>query len=143
MEVITPDFIISGRDKIDCFSGEVSGQLRETRKLLYVSGPMYSEGWLAVNINLAVEAAELAYERGWAPVVPHLDVLIQMITRITNRDRYMDVDLALIKASSAVLVLPYSVEFKDGVQTGTSEELDFAQDCGIPVYTSQTLPWIN
>lgn len=144
MEVILPEFVISGTDKIDSFSGEVVGQVRETRSLLYISGPMYSEGHLGLNINVAAWAAQEAYRRGWAPVVPHCDVLLPMITGVSSIPRYMDVDLALIKAAEAVLVLNYAKEFnEDGTQTGTSEELDYAESIGRTVYTMSSLPWLN
>jgi hypothetical protein len=140
----TMEVIVEGNHVINIETGEVSVELPWTRPLLYISGPMYSEGWLPVNINNAAWAAEFAYTRGWAPIVPQIDPLLQMITRVMDRPRYMDVDLALVKASSAVLVLHFTKEVgPDGKQTGTSEELDFAELLGKPIYTLETLPWIN
>jgi hypothetical protein len=136
--------VYEGINKIICSTGEVLVEIPWTRPLLYISGPMYSEGWLPVNINNAAWAAEFAYSRGWAPIVPQIDPLLQMITRKMDRARYMDVDLALVQASSAVLLLHFTKERNEkGEQTGTSEELDFAELLGKPIYTLETLPWIN
>ena len=144
IEVVEKDFFVAGTQKIKIETGEVIGEVRETRLLLYVSGPMYSEGWIGVNVNIAAWAGEEAYKRGWAPVIPQFDVLGPMITKVTFRDRYMDVDLALIRVSAAVLVLPYTLEKdEDGNQTGTSEELEFAESLGIPIYSLETLPYVN
>lgn len=143
IEVVEQDFVLDGDQRICKRTGEVIN-IRDTRPLLYISGPMYSEGWLAVNVNLACLVAEETYKRGWAPVIPHCDVLAQFITRNVNRQRYMDVDLALIRVCSAVLVLPYQNEVApDGTQSGTSEELDFAEACGVPIYTLDILPYVN
>jgi hypothetical protein len=136
--------VIEGIHKIICATGEVRVEEPWTRPLLYISGPMYSEGWLPVNINNAAWAAEFAYKRGWAPVVPQIDPLLQIVTRNMDRARYMDVDLALIRASSAVLLLHYTLERNaKGEQTGTSEEIDFAELIGRPIYTVSTLPYLN
>lgn len=143
IEVVEPDCILDKDWKINIRTGEAIN-IRDTKPLLYVSGPMYSEGMLPVNVHVAAFAAEEAYRRGWAPVVPHLDCLAQFITKNMFRPRYMDVDLALIRASTAVLLLPYTKERDaNGNQTGTGEEVDFAEVCGIPIYTLETLPYVN
>lgn len=117
---------------------------KHVRPLCYISGPMMSEGHPYSNIGEAIELGEIAYERGWAPVIPHLDCLVSMVTGNTDRDRYMETDLAILSKCACVCVLPYRVE-KDtnGLVTGTAEELDFAEDNNIPVYTEETLPWVN
>lgn len=132
--------VTKSRKRINLETGEVSGGLRP---LLYVSGPIYSEGMVPLNVRAAVLAAEEAYEKGWAPHIPHLDVLVPLITGNIARARYMDVDLALLHKCDAMLVLPYTIEYTNQEQTGTSEELDFAEDNGIPVYTLETLPGVN
>lgn len=129
---------------LDRQTGEVLPNPRDTRPLLYISGPIYSEGVVPLNIAAACYAAQEAYNRGWAPVIPHLDVFAQMITGVVTRARYMDVDLSLIRACRAVCVLHYELEVDAaGKQTGTSEELDFAEDIGCTIYTLASLPYVN
>lgn len=116
----------------------------KSRPLCYISGPMMSEGHAYANIGAAIELGEIAYERGWAPIIPHLDCLVSMVTGNTERSRYMDVDLSVLSKCACVCVLPYKLEKDaDGNLTGTAEELDFAQDHNIPIYTEDTLPYIN
>lgn len=109
-----------------------------TRPLLYVSGPMVSEGNPYENIYRAVMAAMKAYEKGWSPHIPHLDCLISMITGKSDIKMFYDMDRSQIKASVAILVLPYTVE-----ESGTGMEVSFAEDCGKPIYTEETLPYVN
>src|SRR5574338_273191 len=63
------------------------------RLLCYISGPMMSEGHPYANIGEAIELGEIAYERGWAPVIPHLDCLVSIVTGNVDRERYISVDL--------------------------------------------------
>ena len=114
------------------------------RPLLYISGPMMSEGHPYDNIGLAIELGEIAYERGWAPIIPHCDVLICIATGNTDRSRYMDVDLAVLSKCSAACFLPFKVQtLPDGTPAGTSEEFDLATELGIPIYNEETLPYVN
>lgn len=110
------------------------------KPLLYISGPMASEGNPYTNINHAVTAAVYARMMGWAVIVPHLDCLYAMMTGIGDAAYYIENDLNQLDRCDAVLVLPYKVEYKDGQQSGTSTELDFAEDRDIPIYTVDTLP---
>ena len=127
-----------------CSSGNVtvSTNTKEwaDKPLIYISGPMMSEGHAYVNISHAIVAGHYARSRGWAVIIPQLDCLYSMVTGITDREHYMDNDLNLLSRCDAVLVLPYKVEISNGQQTGTSEELDFAEDHNIPIYTLETLP---
>jgi hypothetical protein len=113
------------------------------RNLLYVSGPMLSQGHPYLNIHKAVMAAEAAYDRGWAPIIPHLDCLSQMITGNVNLDRYLTVDFSIVSACQAVLLVDgYSLEYNAaGEKTGTAQELDLAEYLSIPIYTLGTLPY--
>lgn len=113
--------------------------------LVYISGPMVSEGNPYVNITDAVLAGVLARQKGWAVIVPHLDCLYAMITGIKDVQYYIDNDLNQLSRCDAVCVLPYKVEYspdgKGGTnQSGTSTELDFAEDHNIPIFTIETLP---
>lgn len=114
------------------------------RPLCYISGPMMSEGHPYANIGDAIELGEIVYERGWAPVIPHLDCLVSMVTGNIDRKRYMETDLSVLSKCSAMCLLPYSIRHDvAGNQTGTDEEVDFAQENNIPIYTEETLPWVN
>lgn len=117
---------------------------RHFRPLCYISGPMMTEGHPYDNIGLAIELGEIAYERGWAPIIPHLDCLVSMTTGNTDRDRFMQTDFAILSKCSAVCVLPFKVNtLPDGTPSGTGEELDLAEELSIPVYTEETLPYVN
>lgn len=116
---------------------------RNFRPVVYIAGPMTSEGHPYVNIGDAIEVGETAYERGWAPFVPHLDALSSMVTGNKDIKRYLDTDFAVLARCDALCVLPYKVEEKDGMRSGTSLELDLAEELGIPVYTEETLPYVN
>lgn len=114
-----------------------------TRPLLYISGPMYSEGLLIDNVRLSVEVATEAYAKGWAPVLPQLDFIVPLINGDWRRERYMDCDLSLVAISNAVCVLPFKIEkLPNGTIPGTVEELEFADYRGVPVFTRETLPTI-
>lgn len=112
----------------------------EDKPLLYISGPMTSEGNPYTNIAQAVWAAQQARYKGWSVIIPHLDCLVEMITGVNNAAWYIDNDLNLIERCDAVCVLPYKTEYKDGQQSGTSIELDFAENRNIPIFTLETLP---
>lgn len=117
---------------------------RNLRPICYISGPMLSEGNAYSNIGDAIELGEIAYERGWAPFIPHLDCLVTMVTGNDDRDRYLAVDFSILAKCDCVCVLPYKLEENaDGSRTGTSLEIDFAETRGIPVYTEETLPYVK
>lgn len=111
----------------------------KSKPLLYIAGPMTSEGNPYYNIKTAVEAAQYAKSLGWAVCIPHLDCLAAMITGPTNYS-VLDNDFNLLYRCSAILILPFKVEKKDEVATGTSQEVDFAASMCIPMYSLETLP---
>lgn len=108
--------------------------------LVYISGPMMSEGHAYVNITNAILAGVLARQKGWAVIVPHLDCLYSMVTGITDFKYYIENDLNQLSRCDAVCVLPYKKEEFESRKTGTSVELDFAEDHNIPIFTIETLP---
>lgn len=135
-----------GEDLYDSETGQLISNPKphtKQRPLLYVSGPMYSEGDLIINVRRAILAAERAYALGWAPIIPQLDFLVPLVMGTCTRKRFMDVDLAQVAGCHAVLLLPYSVE-KVGEQiSGTAEELEFAERVNRPVFTEETLPTVT
>lgn len=112
------------------------------RPLIYVSGPMLSQGHPYLNIRKGIMLGEFAYNKGWAPIVPHQDVLNQIATGNINLSRYLQVDFSQLAACQAVLLSDdYSLEINAaGEKSGTAQELDLAEILGIPVYTKATLP---
>ncbi len=134
--------IYSKGDLIDPVSGEV---LRTLRPLLYVSGPMFSQGNLLVNVRVAALYGKVAYQRGWAPVVPHLDILSQLITGEFSPEPYLDVDLSILASCKALVTTTreWDAYTKEGKKTGTQQEVELAESLGIPVYiTTSELPWL-
>lgn len=75
------------------------------RPLLYVAGPMMSHGNPLLNVRNGCFAASEAYKAGWTPIVPHIDVLYQLITGEDNVEDYLTRDYAYIKACRAVWFL--------------------------------------
>lgn len=120
-----------------------SGNVEEWKEkpLLYISGPMTSEGHPYNNIHNAVVIASLATKLGWAVQIPHLNALAEMITGDKDTINILDNDFNLLSRCDAVLVLPYTKEINDrGRPAGVAQELDLAESLDIPVYTVLTLP---
>lgn len=109
------------------------------RPLVYISGPMVSQGNPYVNIKAAIDAGTYARGLGWSVIVPHLDCLSAMVSGINSADYYLDNDFNQLYRCDAVLVLP----FEEITNCGTAQELDFAEFNGIPIYTQTTLPSAN
>lgn len=134
--------IYSKGDLIDPNTGEV---VRTLRPLLYVSGPMFSQGNLIENVRTAALLGKVAYQRGWAPVVPHYDILAQLVTGEVAPDPYLDVDLSILAYCKALVTTrkDWDAYTRDGVKTGTQQEVELAESLGIPVYmTVAELPWL-
>lgn len=112
------------------------------RELIYISGPMLSQGHPYKNIRIAAQMADYAYSKGWAPITPHLDAVAQMITGNLDLQRYLQTDFSQIAQCKALLLSDsYTKEFgPDGNKSGTAQELDLAEILGIPIYTIDTLP---
>ena len=99
------------------------------RTWVYVAGP-YSGGDTVVNIQAAVSAANLLWEAGLFPYIPHLTHLWHLITPKPYPE-WLALDLQPLKKCDAVLRLP-------GESSGADKECKFAKALGIPVYTNMT-----
>lgn len=124
-------------------SGNSAGRMLEWKDspLLYISGPMTSEGHPYANIGIAVKAASWARKLGWAVLIPQLNALAEMITSDDNTINILNNDFNLLIRCDAVLVLPYTKEHTDtGAFTGVAQELNLAELLDIPIYTPGTLP---
>lgn len=135
--------VYSKGDLINPNTGEVVGKIRPT---IYISGPMFSQGHLIENIRMAALTAKVAYNRGWAPVTPHYDILGQLVTGELSADMYLDIDLSILATCKALVAVrrDWDAYTRDGVKTGTQREVELAESLGIPVYlTSREIPWLN
>jgi len=135
--------VYSKGDLINPNTGEVVGKIRPT---IYVSGPMFSQGHLIENIRMAALTAKVAYNRGWAPVTPHFDIMGQLVTGELSADMYLDIDLSILATCKALVAVrrDWDAYTRDGTKTGTQREVELAESLGIPVYlTSRELPWLQ
>jgi hypothetical protein len=93
--------------------------------LIYVSGP-YTKPDPCANVNKAIQMGNQLLDLGFSPVVPHLLHLWHTVTPRHYTD-WMQIDLALVVRCDALLRLP-------GLSPGADEEVNAANDCGIPVF---------
>lgn len=115
----------------------------QLRPVVYIAGPMLSEGNAYTNIRNAILAGEYVYSRGWAPIIPHLNCLVSMVTGESDPGKYLQIDLSILSKCDAMFLLPYTVASKDGVLSGTHQEVDFAEENNIPVYNESSLPFVG
>lgn len=95
-------------------------------KYVYVSGPLSSSGYFIDNIRTALQAADRLLERGYAPYVPHLNCLWEVMTPYTY-ETWLQLDLDWILRCDALIRLP-------GHSPGGDREVVHALAHGIPVY---------
>lgn len=96
-----------------------------TRTRIYVSGPYSSdpEGGTA----RAIAAGQTLLDMGYAPFVPHLTHYWHTQHQANTYESWMQLDLAWVAASDAVLRMP-------GESAGADREVELAHDLGIPVF---------
>ena len=92
---------------------------------VYIAGP-YTKGDVVVNIQRAIEAAEIIRELGHIPYVPHLSHLWHLASP-HPWEYWMALDMEWLRACDAIIRLP-------GKSIGADMELEEAQKQGIPVY---------
>lgn len=105
------------------------------RPILYIAGPMMSHGNPLINVRSGVAAGKRAYELGWVPIVPHMDIVHQLITGDEDIDGYLTRDYAYIFTCDAVW-------FLEGWQEshGAVEEMRLVQQLRLPWFTGDCLP---
>ena len=107
----------------------------EKRPRIYIAGPMTSSGDPYENVGHAIRTAMLAWKRGWAPVLPHLDVLWS-IAMPGDHPEWLEWDLANIRDVDAILRIP-------GYSRGAEVECWYADKLGLPQYTEENLPYVG
>jgi len=88
------------------------------RKLVYISGPIYSSGVASKNMNKAIHVANELMEAGFCVYIPHLSVIWDAITP-QPRSFWMKLDLWMIERSQIILRL-------DGYSEGAEEDIKHA-----------------
>lgn len=100
------------------------------KKRVYIAGPLNNGGenfnGQAANKAVAMRAAVELIKAGYAPLCPHLTCDIDP-AGVLPHQTWLDVDLAWVSVSDAVLRLP-------GDSKGADMEVAFAMKCKIPVF---------
>lgn len=107
----------------------------EKRPRLYIAGPMTSSGDPYANVGHAIRVANVAWARGWAPFVPHLDVLWSMSTPDETPD-WLEWDLNNLRTCDAICRIP-------GKSYGGDVEVWYAGVLEMPLYTPDTIPFVG
>jgi hypothetical protein len=94
-----------------------------------VSGPITSSGNLLDNVHKAVQAGDVLLHSGFAPYVPHLNCLWEMITGARSYELWLQLDIDFLDVCDVLLRLP-------GASKGADREVERACERGIPVYHS-------
>lgn len=100
------------------------------RKVIYIAGPLSTNGEWLTNIHIAADVAATLIDAGFAPICPHLLALGQIVRPVANDHDYttwMNVDCSIINVCHGVLRLP-------GESFGADFEVRYAQDNDIPVF---------
>lgn len=94
-------------------------------KTIYVAGP-YTKVDPALNVRIAIDAAQILLQKGYYPFVPHLTHFWHMI-HFVNYEKWMDYDFVWLSKCDALLRLP-------GESPGADREVEFATKNNITVY---------
>ncbi len=93
---------------------------------VYVAGP-YTKPDPCANTHTAIAAGNALLDMGFAPYVPHLNLLWNTVTPRQEADWY-DLDNQFLTCCDAVLRLP-------GESVGADAETELARSLGIPVFS--------
>ena len=101
---------------------------------MYVSGPISNGGTLKYAARLdnmydAVDVGATLIKLGYAPLIPHLSVIIEHKYEGIDQDTWLAIDLPWVEAADALLRLP-------GASAGADKEEAVALASGVPVYHS-------
>ena len=97
--------------------------------LIYVSGPLFSSGTPAENIEAAMDTAHWLVENKMAFIVPHLSYFMDPEQRYSH-ETWMQVDCPAVVRCDAVLLLP-------GVSRGATEECLAAVNAWVPIHKTR------
>lgn len=98
------------------------------RQRVYISGPLTTSGNPMENIDRAMVAARELIAAGYAPLVPHLNYMMDLGEEIP-REIWLEVELPWVRAADAMIRLP-------GESIGADLEVERAELLGIPVFGS-------
>lgn len=93
------------------------------RPRVYVAGPISSDP--VGGVREAARAFHILFAAGYAPYVPHLDIVLQLIDPLPY-EAWLELDLRFVEVCDAVYRLP-------GHSPGADRECAFAEERGIPV----------
>ena len=107
--------------------------LKEGEKVrVYVAGPL-TTGDTLKNISAAISAGEILLNKGFAPFIPHLNIMWEICYPFHPTRDWLELDFQWLRVCHALLRLP-------GESPGADGEIDFCFDRGILVfYTVQAL----
>lgn len=103
-------------------------------KKIFISGAMSADNMLNVcnNIHDGIVLGNKLIEKGYAPFVPHLDILIKIANGVDlsiPMQHYYDYTMEWLKVSDAVLVCP---NYKNSI--GALAEIKQAEELYKPIY---------
>lgn len=93
---------------------------------IYVAGP-YTQGSESQNIQNAVVAADILWDKGHTPFIPHMSHFWEMVGKGKSYEDWMQWCLVWVAACGAVYRLP-------GESKGADREVLLAETLDIPVY---------
>lgn len=100
----------------------------DDRRIVYISGP-YTKGAWEDNIIDVIEAAEKVFSLGHIPIIPHTMTTLWALRYPKPKERWLEIDLALLDVCDAIIRLP-------GESEGADIEVDYARRNGIELYMS-------
>ena len=105
-----------------------------SRPRVYVSGPISNGGTLTAearenNMKDAIVFGTTLIELGYAPLIPHLGVIIEKTYGAIDQETWLETELPWLRVTDAMLRIP-------GQSAGADKEAAFAEANGIPVYHS-------
>ena len=130
----------------DCLLPATTGAETDPLTLVMHERPMiYVAGYYSANPTHGVVNAVKGYDAlralGWCPVVPHISILLDMLSPNTPEYWYA-YDFALLKRCDAMFVCP---DEKTAGSTGVADEIVFCNRYDIPVVYELVAArdWIN
>ncbi|MBW2596976.1 MAG: DUF4406 domain-containing protein [Deltaproteobacteria bacterium] len=100
----------------------------EERPMIYVAG-YFSNNPMHGTANACAEAERLL-EAGWLPVIPHINIIWDMLAPKTP-DFWYRYDIALLRRCDALYVCPGVLSEHS---KGVNEEIIEARECDMPVF---------
>ena len=94
-------------------------------KRVYIAGQI-SLGDTILNVRNAILAADRVLNAGYAPYLPHLNILWHMVSPHELED-WLGLDITWLAQCDALILLP-------GESKGADIEVSWAKENGIPVY---------